>query len=546
MSVITHRTPIHPRTSHVDRESPTLLQFVVLSMLLHVLIVVVFGNPIGTARRGDGWWGPLSVTLQRLLPDNGSGFTLAPGADASAPGRELLRPRDGGAFAPALPAPSMERQDRTAPPSEAAGSAPAESAPAPVPPIEAAPLPDVRPPAGAPTNEPFPRLDLRAPEIVDRPLAPPSAPGVEQSPPAAVELHPREITLPPLTPLPRIAPPKTERELAPPVTVPQREIPIAPVAPIERMAPPMIERELAPPVTVPQREIPIAPVAPIERLAPPMINRELAPPVTVPQREIPIAPLAPIERLAPPMIDRELAPPVTVPQREIPIAPVAPIERLAPPKIERELAPPVSVPQREIPIAPVAPIERLAPPKIERELAPAVSVPAREVPVAPVERVAPRQGGRESNAAPESRREPTEATPRATPAAPALVAPATAPTGEAPAAPPSRLRFGSPDVEDEIFKPRNDVVVPSAEPGGGSRIDLDAARRRAREITSESSHSRGIVSLVPPPPAERKSKLGEDIEKAAKPDCRTAYAGLGLLAIVPLVGSTIGNGGCNW
>jgi hypothetical protein len=89
-------------------------------------------------------------------------------------------------------------------------------------------------------------------------------------------------------------------------------------------------------------------------------------------------------------------------------------------------------------------------------------------------------------------------------------------------------------------------VVPSAEPGGGSRIDLDAARRRAREITSESSHSRGIVSLVPSPPTERKSKLGEDIEKAAKPDCRTAYAALGLLAIVPLVGSTIGNGGCNW
>ena len=50
MSVITHRTPIHPRTSHVDRESPTLLQFVVLSMLLHVLIVVVFGNPIGRGK----------------------------------------------------------------------------------------------------------------------------------------------------------------------------------------------------------------------------------------------------------------------------------------------------------------------------------------------------------------------------------------------------------------------------------------------------------------------------------------------------------------
>ena len=34
--------------------------------------------------------------------------------------------------------------------------------------------------------------------------------------------------------------------------------------------------------------------------------------------------------------------------------------------------------------------------------------------------------------------------------------------------------------------------------------------------------------------------------KAAKPDCRTAYAGMGLLAVVPLVASSVGNGGCRW
>ena len=33
-----------------------LLQFVLLSMLLHVLVVVIFGNTSsGGARRGDGW-----------------------------------------------------------------------------------------------------------------------------------------------------------------------------------------------------------------------------------------------------------------------------------------------------------------------------------------------------------------------------------------------------------------------------------------------------------------------------------------------------------
>jgi hypothetical protein len=56
-----------------------------------------------------------------------------------------------------------------------------------------------------------------------------------------------------------------------------------------------------------------------------------------------------------------------------------------------------------------------------------------------------------------------------------------------------------------------------------------------------------VLNLVPPPPPqERKDALAEGIAKAAKPDCRTAYAGLGLLAVVPLVASSVGNGGCRW
>jgi hypothetical protein len=55
--------------------------------------------------------------------------------------------------------------------------------------------------------------------------------------------------------------------------------------------------------------------------------------------------------------------------------------------------------------------------------------------------------------------------------------------------------------------------------------------------------------VIPAPaPIDRKSKLAEAIDKAQKPDCRTAYADMGLLAVVPLVASTIadGNGGCRW
>jgi len=115
---------------------------------------------------------------------------------------------------------------------------------------------------------------------------------------------------------------------------------------------------------------------------------------------------------------------------------------------------------------------------------------------------------------------------------------------EAPGAEAPRLRFGAPDAGDEIFKPRANV-----EQNTTPRLDLEATRQRAREIASDGSAYRGIAPVIPAPaPIDRKSKLAEAIDKAQKPDCRTAYADMGLLAVVPLVASTIadGNGGCRW
>jgi hypothetical protein len=108
-----------------------------------------------------------------------------------------------------------------------------------------------------------------------------------------------------------------------------------------------------------------------------------------------------------------------------------------------------------------------------------------------------------------------------------------------------RLHFDAPAAEEDIFRPRRDVGVPSAEPGGAPRVDMDAVRKRAREIASETGSTRGILPALPPP-AERKSKESLALEKAIKPDCRTAYAGMGLLAVPALVVSTIGDGGCRW
>jgi hypothetical protein len=113
---------------------------------------------------------------------------------------------------------------------------------------------------------------------------------------------------------------------------------------------------------------------------------------------------------------------------------------------------------------------------------------------------------------------------------------------QAPRAAPSP--FGAPSPEEEIFKPRTDGGAPPGSP----RIDLDAARKKAvREIASEGRGARGVFTIPPAPPLEKKSKEAMAMEKAIKPDCRNAYANLGLLAVPVLVVNAIAaDGSCRW
>src|SRR3989442_13914520 len=78
MLVNPQRRPARSASRSFAIDQPTLLQFVLLSMLLHVLLIVLFGNPTGGARRSDGWPGSLDVTLRRSSPGPGS-FRPAPG-----------------------------------------------------------------------------------------------------------------------------------------------------------------------------------------------------------------------------------------------------------------------------------------------------------------------------------------------------------------------------------------------------------------------------------------------------------------------------------
>jgi hypothetical protein len=424
-SVIKQRRLNRSRQSPATADRPTLAQFVILSMLLHMLAIALFGNTAsGGARRGGVFWGQLDVTMQRLLPENGSGSTHDRSADA--PSAALLRRSRGTKDAPLL-APALIEESPAARSSQTPEAKPIERPPAaaefPQMPRDAAPSAH-SPEEQLPSTETLPRLDPEAPDVVDRPL-------------------------------------------------------ITPIAP-----PPAIEPQVAPPAE-PARDARTVPAAALEPAAPPKNEREPALPAALLPRVEQIVPAAPIERIAPPKIERELAPPLELKARAATLAPSAPIEQIAAPKTERELAAPVEFKPGEVTAAPPAPAERNAPPKVEREVAPA-------------------------------------------------------------AQPASSVQPGTPIAGEDILKPRRDVVPPASESGGIPRIDLDAVRRRAREIASEGSGPRRLLPFPALPQDGHKSKEAIAIEKALKPDCRTAYAELGLAAIVPLLGSAIGEGGCKW
>jgi hypothetical protein len=84
----------------------------------------------------------------------------------------------------------------------------------------------------------------------------------------------------------------------------------------------------------------------------------------------------------------------------------------------------------------------------------------------------------------------------------------------------------------------------SAEPG--SRIDLEKARRIAREYSHKTVDPRfdaaaGAANLLEPDRPGAKT-----LAKADRPDCRNEYAGWGLLAIPLLIRDTVANSGCKW
>ena len=420
-------------------ERPSLDQFVLLSLMLHVLVIVLFGDSNGGgARRGEKLWGALTVTVQGLLPISGVGLKLD--RDITPRTRADAAPPP----APALREPSQKREE-IAPASASAIPSPEQTVvPVPSPPIELPPLIS---------------KDVEKPEtefVVPKPL-------IEQPTARPATQAPREVTTVPAPTLaiPVVAVPAPE-STAPPKTEPAIVSPLPSSKTIE-------PNPAAEPVTIPATAPPPLP---------PKIERDIAKPALPSPAATPTP--------------REVVPPT--------VQPVAP----APIKPELESVQPVALPTepkpREIPVA-MPPALRADTPTAKREVA--------------------------------------------TPAAPpsAVVAPAPTQVGT-PVAKPS----GNANTDGDLSKQRNDARTPGLESPGlptPPAIDLDAVRRRARELSG--GGPRTVFPFPTAPQPKPKSKVEQAFDKALKKnDCREAYADLGLAAVVPLVLDAVREGGCKW
>ena len=347
------------------------------------------------------------------------------------------------------------------------------------------------------------------------PAPAPPRPATAVVPPPPLELSPaKEITPPRVTPEARPATP-----------------PAIPAPPVESAPPP--EPRVEP---LPVQPL-FAPIPKLDRTVIPELKPEILPSAPPAPPEAPALPAAePLPSIQPTQLERPMPPRVELPPAEAPPVPAplvqpvppAPVER-PPSPVERIPTPPVEKAPVQAPVVPVPPLEPITPARDEPSSRPQESAVPREQlavpPPLPAERTEPRAPER-------TEPRPSEPPARADPALRAPRAPAGTPT----------------DRGSEIFTGPRAAPPAASDPGTGPRgIDLDAARKRARELAVEGSGQRAVFPfLMPAPPPEYKSKEAIAIEKARKPDCKTAYKDLGLLAVVPLIANEFGEGNCRW
>ena len=280
-------------------------------------------------------------------------------------------------------------------------------------------------------------------------------------------------------------------------------------------------KESPPPVTPRLPQVERAP-AEVPKISAPLLQ-PVSPSVVQERR------LAPVPELEMPRIETHTVPSIAAPPiitQPIEMKPVA-VPRL------QELAPaPVITQPLDVKAIPTPKIQELAPvPNIET-IAKPVEAPSPTVAPPAEPRVEPRI---------EPRVEPQLQQRETQPQGPERQAPTREAPSPRPAPAPAPGAPGPSDSRKRPDEPAGDYDPFSAPKG----LDLDAVKRRAGQLARGTGNTAVLPFAMPAVPP-KKSKMEEAIENARKPDCRTAYAGLGLAAVVPLVANEFGEGTCRW
>jgi len=274
--------------------------------------------------------------------------------------------------------------------------------------------------------------------------------------------------------------------------------------PALKVPPPTKEQSVRPPAPVIPEPSPPPVEAPVAEAPPPLPPRAERAPAEAPPIAAPIVQPAPL-----PLPERIAAPPVERARIETPAVPAIPI------------TPPVERAPVEVPAIPVPSVESIAPPRTEAVPKAEEKAPVQEIPAAPTPPPAPQRAQPQVQEAPAriEREPPVTATP------------------------PVR----SPPFSATLPSQRDDAPSTNYDPTAAPpSLDLDAVRRRAAALAREGTGNRAALPFPMPPLPERKTKEQIALEKARKPDCRTAWQGLGLAAIVPLLANEFGEGNCRW
>ena len=485
----------HPKYVYrpVLLERPSIGRFVLLSVLVHIWVMVLFGDASG-GRRDSASWGRTFLATLENSPANVLSNDIGNGPIGAAPTRLTRsianRAEVNQASSEASAAQDTPIQQETA---VAKSLKPIEIEKIPAIAVEV--LGAVTPFSVAPILiEPLrPALSSVAPVVP--PLLPIPPMGASATPNISAGEAGFAIYVPPIV----------ER-----AAIKSTPAPVTATATLPALAKPPAERDFASYVTPP-----VIPAAPVPSIATDAMAIQ-SPAVVVPAAPaVQIAPLQAAE---------------VVPIAAEPIAPLSlrpatkTLEAYRPPTVDASATAPALAPTLAPTVAPTpaSPVVSAGSPAVSSAVRPpgtAATPRAGEAPATAAQARAPASAFGATNAP-------------ATPAAPAVGLGAPALLNAPLPLPPAPLPPPPPSMSPSTTAPR---------------LDLDQLRRQAREATKEGSGSRALLPFPMVAKETPKKDMEKIFDKALKrPDCKEVYADLGLLAVVPLLRDAAKDGGCKW